>query len=337
MQNFSYPQNLPESERWHVWGLVVANAWLNNIAGGESSHAATVRTRDNIARRRQRRKAERPPTVRFAHPAETAIARLFDSFGVPWLYEPTTFPLITSQSGLPVQSFTPDFFLPDQNVYIEMTTMRQSLVTRKNRKFRLMRELYPHVDVRLLYRKDVELIMAHYYSATEVPGLRPGPVVATCEQIARKADDLAALLAAESDVRFALIALGAGAETFRDAIAAALELRGRSQVCGTIERCTVGEARAQSFHLRDLVDLRDREPVLVADVVGTGLTADSARRWFSDRGTAIRHIVALFDRRSARLVDVPIVGPALPAPSAWISGTALPNDGWVVMTAASHA
>ncbi len=169
----------------------MAEAWPSDSAGRTSLQATTERTHDNTYRFPQRHHTSGKShtanrQIRFAHPAEAVVAELLGSFGVRWLYEPVTFPLITSATGEPVQCFTPDFFLPDHDVYIEMTTMRQSLVTRKNRKFRLMREIYPHVDVRLLYRKDVELIVDRY-GIGEPADLQPGPVFATSDQIAHKA------------------------------------------------------------------------------------------------------------------------------------------------------
>ena len=176
----------------------MAEAWPSDSAGRTSLQATTERTHDNTYRFPQRHHTSGKShtanrQIRFAHPAEAVVAELLGSFGVRWLYEPVTFPLITSATGEPVQCFTPDFFLPDHDVYIEMTTMRQSLVTRKNRKFRLMREIYPHVDVRLLYRKDVELIVDRY-GIGEPADLQPGPVFATADQIAHKAAEIATQL-----------------------------------------------------------------------------------------------------------------------------------------------
>ena len=60
------------------------------------------------------------------------------------------------------EAFTPDFYLPEQDLYLEVTVMKQSLVTRKNRKLRKLRELYPEVRVKLFYERDFERIAARY-------------------------------------------------------------------------------------------------------------------------------------------------------------------------------
>jgi hypoxanthine phosphoribosyltransferase len=90
----------------------------------------------------------------FAHPAERELAAVFDSLGIPWLYEPTTFVLERDPDGRVVEAFTPDFYLPEQDVYVECTTMRQSLTAKKNRKIRKLRE--QGVIVGVLYRRDFE-------------------------------------------------------------------------------------------------------------------------------------------------------------------------------------
>jgi hypoxanthine phosphoribosyltransferase len=101
-----------------------------------------------------------PP--RFANEAELECARILDFHGVPWEYEPRTFVLERDEEGRVVEAFTPDFYLPEQDLYVEITVMKQSLVTRKNRKLRKLRQLYPDVRVKLFYRRDVERLVQRY-------------------------------------------------------------------------------------------------------------------------------------------------------------------------------
>ena len=93
---------------------------------------------------------------RFANRAELECAKLLDYYGVPWDYEPRTFVLETDGDGRVTEAFTPDFYLPEQDLYVEVTVMRQSLVTRKNRKLRELKRQYPEVKVKLFYRRDIE-------------------------------------------------------------------------------------------------------------------------------------------------------------------------------------
>ena len=101
-------------------------------------------------------------TPRFVNEAELEYAKILDYHGIPWLYEPRTFVLERAEDGRVVEAFTPDFYLPDQDLYIELTVMKQSLVTRKNRKLRKLRARYPDVNVKLFYKRDLERLAQRY-------------------------------------------------------------------------------------------------------------------------------------------------------------------------------
>jgi len=88
---------------------------------------------------------------------------VLDYYDVPWEYEPRTFVLEEDEKGRVTEAFTPDFYLPDQNLYVEITAMKQSLVTRKNRKLRKLRERYPDVRIKLFYRRDLERLAQHFH------------------------------------------------------------------------------------------------------------------------------------------------------------------------------
>ncbi|MEX0674937.1 MAG: hypothetical protein WD067_09185 [Gaiellaceae bacterium] len=99
---------------------------------------------------------------RFANEAELECAKILDYYGIPWQYEPVTFVLERDEEGRVVEAFTPDFYLPEQRLFLEITVMKQSLVTRKNRKLRKLRRLYPDVRVKLFYRRDIERLAQRY-------------------------------------------------------------------------------------------------------------------------------------------------------------------------------
>ena len=96
----------------------------------------------------------------FAHHSEQHFAELLDFYGVRWEYEPVEFPLDWDASGSPVSGFRPDFYLPSRGVFIELTTADQRLVTRKNRKVRRMRQLYPEVPILIVYQRDFASLLA---------------------------------------------------------------------------------------------------------------------------------------------------------------------------------
>ncbi len=98
----------------------------------------------------------------FAHASEAELARILDFYDVRWAYEPDTFPIGWSLDGDVVESFSPDFYLPDLDLYIELTTLRQKLVRKKNRKLRRLRELYPDVRIKLFYARDFRMLMLKF-------------------------------------------------------------------------------------------------------------------------------------------------------------------------------
>jgi hypothetical protein len=97
---------------------------------------------------------------RFAHRAELECAKVLDFYGVPWDYEPRTFVLEQDADGRTTEAFTPDFYLPEQDLYLEITVMKQSLVTRKNRKLRKLRQRFPEINAKLFYKRDIERLAA---------------------------------------------------------------------------------------------------------------------------------------------------------------------------------
>jgi hypothetical protein len=100
--------------------------------------------------------------VRFAHNSERQFAKLLDFYGIAWEYEPRTFVLERDRDGNASQAFTPDFYLPAYDGYIEITTLNQRLVTKKNRKARRLLELFPDVRIKVLYQRDYLHLLVKY-------------------------------------------------------------------------------------------------------------------------------------------------------------------------------
>ena len=98
----------------------------------------------------------------FIHPIEEAFARILDFYGVAWEYEPRTFPLNWDEQGNVIEAFTPDFFLPGQNLYVELTTLRPKLTLRKNRKLKRIKELYPEINIKLFKRRELRNMMLRF-------------------------------------------------------------------------------------------------------------------------------------------------------------------------------
>lgn len=106
-----------------------------------------------------------PP--QFANRSEEECARILDYYCIPWMYEPRTFVLERDESGNVVEAFTPDFYLPDQDLYVELTTMKQAHVTKKNMKIRKVKEKFPEINIKLFYKKDFLKLAQKYDLQTE--------------------------------------------------------------------------------------------------------------------------------------------------------------------------
>lgn len=105
---------------------------------------------------------QKSANLAFAHDSERNFAELLDFYGVRWEYEPVEFVLEWRPDGSPRVAFRPDFYLPDHASFIELTTLNQRLVTRKNAKVRRLRELHPDIEVKLLYQRDYQALLSKY-------------------------------------------------------------------------------------------------------------------------------------------------------------------------------
>jgi hypothetical protein len=140
--------------------------------------------------------------VRFAHNSERQFAKLLDFYNIAWDYEPRTFTLEWDRDGRPSQAFTPDFFLPAYDLYIEITTLNQKLVTKKNRKARRLREQHPDIEIRVLYQRDYLHLLVKYgleppsqLAANDEQPAEPAPLrldLASAPRITRPGQDAAA-------------------------------------------------------------------------------------------------------------------------------------------------
>lgn len=98
----------------------------------------------------------------FSHPVEAEFARILDFYGIPWTYEPRTFVLEHDHAGNVTEAFAPDFYLSDQDLYVELTTMQPHQVRHKNRKLKRLRELYPEINIKLFKRGDIRALMLKF-------------------------------------------------------------------------------------------------------------------------------------------------------------------------------
>ncbi|MGI9254467.1 MAG: phosphoribosyltransferase family protein, partial [Thermomicrobiales bacterium] len=229
--------------------------------------------------------------------------------------------------------FRPDFYLPDERMYIELTTMRQPLVTRKNRKLRLVRELYPSLRIKLLYRRDLERLRAAWESAALAPQRGLGEVVFSEREITARARSLACQIADEwlregliTEPAPVVLAANEGAHRVSVLLRRELEAIGIHAAHDQMHRNRFrsgSETRQIRISRPRPLDLAGRRVLLVEDAVSTGLSASAATDWLARQGSAEWRICSLLDRRPARLLDIPLEWVAFDAPDQPLAGFGL--------------
>jgi len=261
----------------------------------------------------------------FAHPAEKDLARILSFYRIRWVYEPTTFHLEFRDDGRPAEQITPDFYLPDHDLYIELTTMRQRLVTRKNRKIRRLRETFPSIHIKLLYRRDYDRLIGAYPAPDHIAEPELGPVLFDSEAIRARIRELA-LEISDSTLRFSgianpdgpprerqeplhLIGIGSGARQVLSDLGQELDLL---ECCVTRDLLQLsrygfgdGDDRVR-FGGSLYVPVAGRDIVLVADIVSSGLSLVSVTEWLHRKGARSVRVCALLDREDARIIDTPL-------------------------------
>ncbi len=283
-------------------------------------------------------------TCCFAHPTEEELARIFTFYRIRWDYEPTSFHLEFDDTGRPIEQVTPDFYLPDHDLYIELTTMRQSLVTRKNRKIRRLKEFFPALNVKLLYRKDYDRIVGSLLSSPGKDELHSiGKPLITVQRIRRRLSDMATEIFAESPkakpLSFSangnvganssandtvhLLGIGSGSCRIVQTIDDACRLAGYAATCDWLSLTRYGANPDQErvrINRRPRQSVAGKDIVLVADIISTGLSVAFVANWLERQGARSVRICTLLDRRDARILDVPIYASGFEAPNELLVG-----------------
>jgi hypoxanthine phosphoribosyltransferase len=266
--------------------------------------------------------------VEFAHPSEQEFARFLDYYRIRWAYEPVSFPL-AGDGEQPTEMFTPDFYLPEHDLYIELTTMKQSLVTPKNRKVRLLRELYPDINIRLLYRQDYQQLLAqagygvlenpHHIRREEIQEILISPV-----ELETRVRALARKIS--RDYRgepILLVGVLKGITFFLADLARQIKVPVAIDYLA-IARYAGAQPGDRVRIVRDLdVPIEGRHVIVVEDMVNTGLTMDYVLGTLRNRGPASLVVAALLDRPGRRLVEVPLRYTGFQIPNDYVVGYGL--------------
>ena len=86
-------------------------------------------------------------SIEFAEDFEHEFARTLDRRGITWHYKPRTFAVEWDEDGNFIDSFTPTFFLPGRDLYIEIVASNCRSLIDQARKARLLRQQYPGTSI----------------------------------------------------------------------------------------------------------------------------------------------------------------------------------------------
>jgi len=273
-------------------------------------------------------KAPPPSTVeeaRFAHDSEEEFARLLDFYRVRWEYEPRTFPLRHGDDGRIVEAFSPDFYLVDLDLYIELTTLKQGLVTEKHRKLRRLRELYPDLQIKLLHRRDYLSLLAKYGigAVNEQDHIAVREVLISASQIERRLNELGQQITRDyAGKEPLLIGVLKGVTCFM------ADLMRHISLPVSIDFMTIssyeGDGSGAVRIVQDLSENIERRDVLVVeDIVDTGMTLNHLLKQLRARDPASLRVCALLDKRVRRLAEVPLDYVGFEVPDEFVVGYGL--------------
>jgi hypoxanthine phosphoribosyltransferase len=267
--------------------------------------------------------------ISFMHPSEQEFANLLDYYQIKYLYEPRSFPLRWDGNRV-VEMHTPDFYLPEYDQYFELTTMKQNLVTQKNRKLRHVQEMYPEINIQLLYRRDLMRLMGKYgfgpLSEVDVKGTEQ--VLYTERQVQDRVRELGAQLTRDyADKEPVLIGVLRGVVVFMADL-----MRAMSELPMQIEFMEIthyGEEREESIDvIHDVsTDLRGRDVLLVEDIVDTGLTLRYLLEHLRGKKPASIKVCTLLDKSVRRMADVPLDYVGFEVPDDFVIGYGLDYGG----------
>ncbi|MFO7773116.1 MAG: hypoxanthine phosphoribosyltransferase [Dehalococcoidia bacterium] len=263
----------------------------------------------------------------FAHSSEEDFARLLDFYCIEWLYEPRSFPLRWEGDKI-AEMFTPDFYLPELDLYVELTTLRQNLITEKNRKLRRLRELYPEVNVRLLTKSDFLKLLAKYgygpLGEAKVEGI--DRVLYNHGRIQRRIRTLARHISRDyAGQRLVLIGILKGVVCFM------ADLMQHLSLPVTLDFMAIsyygGDGQVVKI-TRDLDStITGQHVLMVEDIVDTGMTLNYILGHLAAHNPASLRVCTLLDKRARRLVNVPLDYVGFEIPDEFVVGYGLDYKG----------
>jgi bifunctional protein TilS/HprT len=272
--------------------------------------------------------ASRLSRARFGHPSEEKFARLLDFYRIEWLYEPRSFPLAWVNDKVS-EMFTPDFYLPELNLYIELTTLKQSLITEKNRKIRMLKEIYPDVNIKLLNKNDFIKLLAKYgygpINLEKIEGI--DHVLFNHTQIQQRVRVLAKKISKDyAGQHIILIGILKGVVCFLSDLMRSISIPVSVEFMGV---SYYGEDPYQVVKITKDIDLNieNMHVLMVEDIVDTGMTLNYVLNHLATFKPASLKVCTLLDKRVRRLVDVNLDYIGFEIPDEFVVGYGLDYQG----------
>ncbi len=258
----------------------------------------------------------------FMHISEWEFAGVLDFYGIEWQYEPRSFPFRWEQ-GRVVEAFTPDFYMPQFDLYVELTTLKSGLRAEKNRKIRLLKEMYPEINIRLLHKAELFRFLTKYgygpLGPEDVPDVHRilFPAARIQQRVAALGADISRDYAEKEPV---LIGVLRGVVCFigdlltNISVPASLDFLAISSYGGP------GAVKI----LKDLDEnIKGRDVILVEDIVDTGLTLNILIEYLMTKRPASLKVCALLDKRIRRLTNVELAYVGFEIPDEFVVGYGL--------------
>jgi hypoxanthine phosphoribosyltransferase len=264
----------------------------------------------------------------FMHPSEREFANLLDYYHIKYLYEPRSFPLRWEGNRV-TEMHTPDFYLPEYDQYFELTTMKQNLVTQKNRKLRHVQEMYPEINIQLLYRRDLMRLMGKYgfgaLADVDVTGTEN--VLFTQERVRDRVKEIGQQISEDyKDQEPILIGVLRGVVVFMADLMRSIDLPMQIEF---MEISHYGEEREDAVEvLRDVTtDLKGRPVIVVEDIVDTGLTLSYLLEHLKSKHPSSVAVCCLLDKSVRRMAQVPLAYVGFEIPDEFVIGYGLDYGG----------
>jgi hypoxanthine phosphoribosyltransferase len=260
----------------------------------------------------------------FAHNAEYEFARILDFYGIAWEYEPRSFPL-RWERGHVTEAFTPDFYLPDLDLFVELTTLKSGLTAEKNRKMRILQELYPDTNIIMLKKRDYLRLLAKYgygaISPAQVPDI--DHVLIPTTKLQQRVVELGEQISKDYvDKEPVLVGVLRGVMCFIADVMRQISLP--TSVDFMSVSSYDGNTASAVRILKDLeLSIKGRDVILVEDIVDTGMTLNHVIEYLQTKRPASIKVCTLLDKRARRLISVPIDYVGFEIPDEFVVGYGL--------------